>query len=190
MVVADNLVTAFAGTAVQPAEIMELTGQPFPNEAKVLQFEGASERRMRRDVPVFGTALGATEEIEGEAIEQTELHTADVISYLPRPVILENRPDIYGLYTQGSSMAPRFDQGETLFVDGKRPPRVGDDVVLYLRDGEDDGERIVACLVKRLVKQTGAFVELEQFNPPHTFKIERSRIAKLHRIIPYSELLS
>ncbi len=61
-------------------------------------------KRMAQDVPVYGTALGASRIIDNNAIEQTTLNTGEVIAYFKRPVVLDGRVDVYGLYIQGSSM--------------------------------------------------------------------------------------
>jgi len=165
-----------------------------PSNARVVRFEGASDVHLPRDVPVFGTSLGAPLEFDGEAIEQTMLNTGNTIAYLPRPTVLNGQKYAYGLYVQGSSMAPRFEDGETIFVTDCRhskPPKIGDDVVVYIRDCEDDdGERAVGVLVKRLVRRTANYVELEQFTPAVTFQIEASKILRMDRVIPWMELLS
>lgn len=194
--VALKLVAALEGKGSPPidgSEVIALTGIAAPN-AKVLRYEGAADVTLPRDVPIYGTALGAPLDFDGKAVEQTMLNTSDVIGYLPRPTVLNGVEAAYGLYIQGSSMSPRFEDGETIFAtDGRkaRPARIGDDVVVYLRDFErDDGETACAVLVKRLVRRTAAYTELQQFNPPVTFKIEADRVLRMDRVIPWSELLS
>lgn len=161
-----------------------------PN-ATPFKFEGASDGHPPEDVPVYGTVLGASQIYDGEAIEQTTLNTGDVLTYFKRPSILNGQKDIYGVFVAGSSMDPRYGEGEAVIVDGKRPPRVGDDVVVYLRvPDEDMGERDACVLIKRLVRRGADFIELRQFNPPTTFRIAGERVSKVHRVIPASELFS
>src|ERR1051325_7446441 len=62
---------------------------PETNAKLAPPMEGPGSTRMRRDVPVYGTALGASEVIDGEAVEQTYLNTGEVIAYRRRPVILD-----------------------------------------------------------------------------------------------------
>lgn len=162
---------------------------PIANAVLAPPMEGASEQRMKRDVPVYGTALGADEIVEGEAIEQTELNRAEIIDWRRRPVLLDGRADVYALYVQGSSMAPRHRDGAVLFVESRRPPSVGDDAVVYLRTHDDhDGERPSSVLVKTLVKKSASFVELEQYTPPLTFRIPMERVARMDRVITLDEL--
>lgn len=188
--VAERLADAFKGTDVGRDAVLALAGVPETN-AKTVAYEGASLERMARDVPVFGTALGAPREFDGHAIEQTTLNSGEVIGYFQRPVVLNGRKNVYGLYIQGSSMSPRYENGEHAFVEKGRPPRNGDEVVVYLRDLDtDDGETATGVVIKRLVRQTGSYIELEQFNPPLTFKIEMGRVLRVDRVIPWAELLS
>jgi transcriptional regulator with XRE-family HTH domain len=164
------------------------------NNAVPFRYEGAADVSLPRDVPIFGTSLGAPQDFDGTAIEQTTLNSGEVIGYLPRPTVLNGQRAVYGLYVQGGSMAPRFEDGDTLFAQDSRqgrPPRIGDDVIVYLveMDG-DDGERASAVLVKRLVRRTSDYIELEQFGPAAVFRIAVRQVLRIDRVIPWRELLS
>lgn len=163
-----------------------------PNAA-VVQMEGASEERMLEDLPIYGTALGAARVVDGEAVEQTTLNRAEVVQYARRPVILNGNASAYGLYVSGSSMEPRHMDGELLLIDPKGRVRSGEDVVVYLRpvEAEDDnGEAARAVLVKRLIRRSSTYVELEQFEPRKTFRIDAADIVRIDRVIPWTELLT
>ncbi len=167
-----------------------------PSNARVVRFEGAPDISMARDLPIYGTSLGAPREFDGKAIEQTMLNSGAAIEYRPRPVVLEGQRHAYGLYVQGSSMSPRFDDGEMVFASDSRhsrPARIGDDVIVYVLDPNadvDDGESACAVLVKRLVRRTANYVELEPFNPTCTFKIATAVVRRIDRVYPWGELLS
>ncbi len=175
---------------VQPAALITEGELPPPN-ARPIKMEGASIERLREDLPIFGTALGAPKVVEGEAIEQTFVNTGEIIGYAKRPVILNGHDDAYAVYTVGHSMAPKYDAGDMLVAQRKRPARIGDDVVVYLRaEGEeDDGERARGVLVKRLVRRTAVYTELEQFNPPLVFRIQAEQILRMDRIMTLSDLI-
>lgn len=185
---------ALAGKGAPPIErdeFFRLAGLPGEPNAQPFRMEGASDQRMTHNVPVYGTALGADELLDGEAIEQTTLNRAEVISWLRRPVLLDGRTDVYGLYVQGSSMDPRYRDGATVFVEGKKPPKVGEDAVVYLRLPDDhDGERASCVLIKTLVKKSASFIELEQYNPRITFRLPMDRVQDLHRVVPWDELVA
>lgn len=189
--IARKLAEGFSGTSVTRDEVFALADLPAAPEVAPFKFEGAADVRLARDLPIFGTALGAPREIDGVAIEQTFLDESSVVEYLPRPTVLQGRSDVYGFYIQGSSMAPRFEEGEVGFAESKRPPRVGDDVVVYLRVPDDhDGDRVSAVLIKRLVRRTAEYVELEQFNPARTFRVDKEKVSGIHRVLPWREILS
>src|SRR3546814_12649499 len=77
-----------------------------------------------------------------------------------------------------------------ILIDPKGRVRGGDDVVVYLRPlhpEDDDGERARAVLVKRLIRRTSGYIELEQFQPARTFKLDAAEIVRIARVIPRSE---
>jgi len=164
-------------------DIPESNAVPF-------KMEGASLLRMHRDLPIFGTALGAEHIYDGEAIEQTTLNLAEIVEYKRRPPILDGRADVYGLYVQGSSMAPRFEDGSTVYVEKRKRPAIGDDAVVYLRSPDEvEGERIDTVLIKRVVRKSAAYVELEQFNPPKIFKLPMERVDHMDRVLTLEDLV-
>ena len=195
---ATKIAQAFDGKGTPPierADVMVLTGA-FDSNATVFKLEGAPAASMSRDLPVYGTSLGAPREFDGKAVEQTMLNTGSVIEYRARPVVLQGQRFTYGLYVQGMSMVPRFGDGEVVFASDSRhsrPAQIGDDVIVYVLDPDhenDDGESACAVLVKRLVRRTATYVELEQFNPACTFKIDRQLVRRIDRVFPWGELLS
>lgn len=149
-----------------------------------------------RDVPVMGTAAGATLTIESDGrkyrIERT-LVESEAIAYVRRPPAIASNRAIYAMFITGESMVPAHKPGEPVYVDPRRHPRIGEDVVVQLIDEarEDaDPAEVVSVLVKTLERQTADFYELSQHNPPLTFRVEKAKVAEIHRIIPLSELLS
>ena len=146
-----------------------------------------------RDVPVLGTAACAELSFgtNGDSvdIETMEIDHDEVIDYLRRPLALMDRRDVYAIYFTGYSMAPKFEPGEPAYVDPKRAPQVMDYAIIQLRttDSEEE-ERVFAVMAKRIVRQTASYIELEQFNPAATFRVDRKAVKSLHRIIPWAEL--
>ncbi|RSV15656.1 XRE family transcriptional regulator [Sphingomonas sp. ABOLF] len=189
--IATRLADAFEKTPVGRAPVLELAGYDGEQALDtVVRFEGASQERLQTTIPIFGTALGAVEEIDGEAIEQTQLYESTVMGYVSRPAWLNGRSDVYGVYIQGASMSPRYEQGEMVVAEKNKPPRIFDDVIVQLASPDDhDGDRVTAVMIKRLVRRAAAYIELEQFNPPKIFRVETDRVKAVHRVIPWSELL-
>jgi phage repressor protein C with HTH and peptisase S24 domain len=191
----DKLLEAIGQTKAEfeaGAQASHREASPAAARAPYLAFRGDDRPR---DIPIVGTALCADVEIgeDGETveIEAMEMDLDELVDHARRPLALDNRRDVYALYFRGVSMAPRYEPGELGYVDPRRPPTTGDYVVAQLRQPDhEDGERIFLVMAKRLVRQTAKFYEFEQFNPPLVFQIERSRVAHLHRIIPWDELVT
>lgn len=151
-------------------------------------------RNLPRTLPIYGTALGADLKFDVEegivvSIEQTEIHMAEPTDYMARPIGVTGRQDLYVVIVAGHSMEPRFDSGRRVLVDGKRPPTVGEDVVVQLRGPTFDGEEVKHVLLKQLVKRRPGKVLLRQFNPDHVFEVPVEQIHSIHRVMPWDEAL-
>ena len=132
-----------------------------------------------RDVPVRGIAVGGAEghfEFNGE-----------VVDYARRPPGISAARNVFAIYIRGDSMAPRFEEGELVFVHPDRPPVPGCDVLVELHG--DDGEP-GPCLVKRLVRRGGSELILAQFNPPRDdIALPLAQVRNIFRILTPGELL-
>ena len=153
-----------------------------------------SFRRLPRDLPIYGTALGADLDYTssggvGVQVEQTEVHMVAPLDYMARPIGVTGRPDLYVVTVAGHSMEPRFDSGERVLVDPKRSPGVGDDVVVQLRGPAFDGEEIRFVLIKQLVRRKAGFVVLRQFNPDFEFEVPNEQVSMVHRVMGWDEAL-
>lgn len=143
-------------------------------------------------IPLVGTAWGDDLAVEGMAgepyqVERLLLEVDHTVRLVYRPPALWAAREAYAIYFHGTSMEPRFRQGDVGVVDPRRPPSPGDDVVVQLNDGT--GDDVVTVLVKQLVRTNAQFVELRQFNPAVSFRIPRRQVTRLHRIVPLAELL-
>jgi len=155
---------------------------------------GDAFRRLPKDLPVYGSALGADLDYNGESgvvvsVEQTEVHQAAPVDYMARPIGVTGRPDLYVVTVAGHSMEPRFDSGRRVLVDPKRSPGAGDDVIVQLRGPTFDGEEVRHVLIKQLVRRRPGAVVLRQFNPELVFDVPNEQIAAIHRVMPWDEAL-
>lgn len=132
---------------------------------------------MPLDVPVMGTAAGS---LKGAF----QLDTSSPIDRVRRPPGIATAVDIYALYIVGDSMSPRFEDGELIYVSGRRPVRSGDDVVIQVH-GEDDQ---VEAYCKRLVKRDSSGATVEQFNPTTRFDIAADRTIAIHKVLNLNDL--
>lgn len=164
---------------------------PPPN-ARVAPMEGPSLERPQENLPVWGSALGAEREFDGEAVELTRLNTGDIVEYVKRPAILNGKKGVCALYVHGSSMHPALPDGEMIVTVRDMPLRVGDNVVVYLRpeNGEDDGETSRGVLVKELVRRSASYVELRQYQPAKDFRVNMNQVVRIDRVLTRREMLS
>lgn len=138
-----------------------------------------------RTLQVYGSVLGGDPGLDDGKVESHEV--TEVIDWIRRPSMFDGRPDVYALYVTGSSMEPRFEPGDPVVVDPKRPPRPGDDVIVQLY-GEDG--RVTLSLIKRLVRRTATELQLRQYNPDITFAVPLARVKDIHRVVMLRDMLS
>lgn len=154
-------------------------------------------------IPLVGTGDCADLEVCNESGQMVDVQRSSFdpdfhVRYIARPPALAGARDLYAIYFHGTSMSPRFEPGEVGIVDPRRPAAPGDYVLVQLfdeadrpaTDGDPVGDRFVtSVLVKRLVRQSAKEVALEQLNPPLVFTVPRDQVARVHRIMPQTELL-
>jgi SOS-response transcriptional repressor LexA len=144
-----------------------------------------------RPVPLLGTAFGGE---WSDGVEMTELHLTDVLDYVGRPQAVAGDRHAYAVEFVGDSMVPRYEPGERAIVSPRAQVRPGDDVIVQLKTAapvEDEDRipdpdhmnRVTMVLVKRLVRQTARYVELQQYNPEMTFQVPAERVAAVHRVM-------
>ena len=110
----------------------------------------------------------------GSGIELLAIDPREVLERVARPESLASDPDAYALTVVGDSMWPRFRPGRRIAVSPRSPVSIGDDVVVRL-----EGD---AALLKELVKRTGAWIELRQFNPDLTFRVDSADVEAVHKV--------
>jgi SOS-response transcriptional repressor LexA len=148
----------------------------------------------QKPVPLYGTAFGGE---WSDGVELTELHLTEALDYLARPQAVAGDAQAYAVEIVGDSMVPRYEPRERAVVSPRAQVRIGDDVIVQLKGtgaaavGEDGrtsegsqlADKVTQVLIKRLVKRAATFVELEQFNPPQTFRVPTDRISAMHRVM-------
>lgn len=109
------------------------------------------------------------------------LWNGDVVDTIDTPPKLKGVPGAYALYVLGSSMEPRYYEGELVHVHPSKPVTAGCFVIVQIKP-EHEGETPRAVL-KRLLKRTPTKIVLEQFNPAKKFDIQNEDIVSIHRIV-------
>jgi SOS-response transcriptional repressor LexA len=132
-------------------------------------------------LPLVATAMAGEWGSEGSAIELTELRRGEIVDRLPRPASLANDPSAYAMTIVGDSMWPRFRPGRRVAVSPKAPVSVGDDVVVTLAGVDESG--CASVLVKELVRRSGEWLELRQFNPDLTFRVPAEEAGRIEKVV-------
>jgi phage repressor protein C with HTH and peptisase S24 domain len=130
------------------------------------------------DVELLGTAVGGD---DGDFTLNGE-----VSGYVRRPPGIAGLRKVFALHVLSTSMVPRYDPGELIYVGG-RDPVPGDHVVIEMFPEGD--ERAGKAYVKKLIERTGPSIVVEQYNPPKKITFDRYAIKHLWRVIPTRELL-
>lgn len=162
--------------ATPPQETSPTPSAEIPSDqqpANVSRFLGP------RNVPVYGTGSGG----DGGDFR----FNGQTIDHAPRPPGIENRRDVYVVYVIGDSVSPKYEDGDPIYVDPHRRPQPRDYVVVELHPSEDGtpGD----AYVKRLVRRTASKIVVEQHNPAKELSFDESNVARVHRVIPYPELI-
>ena len=171
-----------AGAAIDPKLIAALQQRATTvREVEPSQQEAPATAVMPRDIPVMGVAVGG---------EHTDFSlNGAVVDYARRPPGLAATRGIFAVYVVGSSMSPRFEEGEMIYLNPNRPPIAGDDVVIEMAamiEGEAGD-----CFLKRLVRRTATHLHCRQFNPARDdLRYPLATIYRVYRVIPVTELLA
>jgi len=133
-------------------------------------------------IPLLETRLLGEWGESGSGIELAELNLDGRHGEVARPTSLSGDRDAYALTVIGDAMWPRFRPGRHLLVSPAAAISIGDDVALRLATLSTE-DNWAPLLVKELVRRTAAFVELRQFNPDTTFRVNGSDVQALHRVV-------
>ena len=178
---------AVAGSSVAEFEALRVgdsaVAAPHPAEGAVGEARNLRWRPAPLPpLPLFATSMAGDWGEAGSGIELVAIDSSEMLDRLPRPESLAGDRDAYALTIVGDSMWPRFRPGRRIAVSPRSPVAIGDDVVVRLRTGADCEGRAGTALIKELVKRTGAWLELRQFNPASTFRLDVAEVEAIHKV--------
>lgn len=129
------------------------------------------------DVPVLGTTLGGRE---------SDLVILDEpIDFVRRMPGIIRKTKVYALFVQGDSMADWAQSGDLIYVDPTVPPRIGDYVVIQMKEHPEGGTR---AFVKRLLARTPTKLRVLQLNPRKEIEFPAEHVDKVHKVLSLKEL--
>jgi phage repressor protein C with HTH and peptisase S24 domain len=138
---------------------------------------GSEAARNLGQIPVIGIGAGGPDghyEWNGEEVDRVD-----------RPPLLANAVGAYAIHVTGTSMIPRYEEGELLFIHPGRPIVPGCYVVVQFHI--DDAEGSPRVWVKQFLKRTPKETTFKQLNPAKELKIPTERIVAVHRIVGTNE---
>jgi phage repressor protein C with HTH and peptisase S24 domain len=124
-----------------------------------------------RDLPVLGEARGGDDGFF--------LSNGDVLAYAERPPALRNVRHAYALVMRGTSMEPRYFEGELLCIHPHRQVHRDNFVHIEMHDGRS--------YVKQFLRRDNDWVWLRQLNPEATVQFRTEDIRHIRRIIATAE---
>lgn len=157
--------------------VEQLTGETPPLAAPALPADPDSPLTVAapapgaRDLPVLGEARG------GE--NGFFLTNGEVLAYAERPPALRNVRRAYALVMRGTSMEPRYYEGELLCIHPLRPVHRDNFVHIELLDGRS--------YVKQFVRRDNEWVWVRQLNPEATMQFRSADIKHIRRIVATAE---
>ena len=96
-----------------------------------------------------------TRDIDGDRFQVSDY----VLKYIPRPIMLANSVDAYGIVVENEAMAPAYEQGDVVLIEPRRGGRLWRDVLVNFWDENQ------SCAIRRLDRTADGPV-LRRFNPP------------------------
>lgn len=154
------------------AIVIEATTSDLPSNAVVT---GEVAKRGVK-IPLYGAVVGGEDgefELNGNRLD-----------HVFAPPSLSGIPEAYAVQVVGISMLPRYEDGETVYVNPKRRPVRGDYVVAEIQKDEH-GPKL--AYIKRLIKHTQAELVLEQFNPAKELRFDGRSVASVHYVLRQGE---
>ncbi|QIG75043.1 repressor protein C [Rhizobium phage RHph_I3_18] len=127
-------------------------------------------------IPLYGAAVGGE---DGEFVLNGN-HLDDIFA----PPSLSGIGEAYAVQINGDSMWPRYEDGETVFVNPKRRPVKNDYVIAEIHVDENSPP---LAYIKRLVRRTDKELVLEQFNPKKLLTFEGHTVKSVHYVLRSGE---
>jgi len=156
----------------------DVLGRPIPEAPDHIPSEQVATGQYRQILPARDPSLIPMYAM-AEGGDGTIVTAWDVAGYIDRPAHLFGVKNAYGAYIVGDSMEPAYQRGNRVLVDPNIPPRQDDDALLF----KDDIGQATTGLIKRIVRVSQDRWQVEQFNPPKKFDLEKSVWRYCHVVV-------
>ena len=141
------------------------------NEVIGVDLGTAPDKNNVATMPLYGA-------VQGGAVGFDITDVTEPIDAIDTPSWLSSVPDAYAVFVTGTSMAPRFNPREVVYVHPHRPYREGDCVVVQLA-----ANGRTHAIVKQFVEITDTHVVLRQHNPDRELRHKLDEVSAIHTIV-------
>lgn len=124
-------------------------------------------------IPLYGHAVGGQ---DGEFVLN-----GNQLDHITAPPSLSALKGAYAVTVAGESMEPRYEDGETVYVDPTKRVVKGNYVVAQIRYDDHGGAPL--AYIKKFVRRTDHELVLEQFNPPKQLVFPGKSVVSVHYIV-------
>ncbi|WP_089177113.1 S24 family peptidase [Bosea sp. AS-1] len=165
-----------------------------PGEDSLIKISEPEPNAVIEDGPVYLPSAAGPRDIEelgaamaGDGKDESAFEfNGQVVDLVKRPPGLLHRKDVFALRVSNVSMYPKYEDGERLYIE-KRKPAIGEYVVVELHPKEEG--RPGKAYIKKLLAANASKITVEQFNPHGVLNFSRDEVRQLLRVIPQNELL-
>ncbi|MCZ4270764.1 XRE family transcriptional regulator [Maritalea porphyrae] len=140
-----------------------------PSNATIV---GSVETTPTIKIPLYGHAVGGA---DGEFVLN-----GNKLDDISAPPVLSGIRGAYAVTVAGDSMEPRYEDGETLFIDPQKRVSKGDYVVAQIQT-EEDGP--ICAYIKKFVRHNSAELILEQFNPTKQLQFDHDHVVSVDYVV-------
>ena len=186
---ARKLTAAFEGTGVPPIQPFEIAA--LANEATELESFAAElshySHLTARFISTFYTEPEVEKIVDADGNDVSAFRFIDNADglHMPCPDYLRGK-QLVAFFVGVDVLWPRYEVGEMAVYEHRRPPVVGDDIIVQFTTTDPDS-RVYAF--GRLQRISATEIVLEQLNPRVDLRIDRNNIRKIRRLLTRMELL-
>jgi hypothetical protein len=186
---ADKLSAALEGTGIppiRPLEIKALAGEANEIEELIADLSHYTHLTSKF-ISTFYTEASADllTDADGKPISAFRLLENKNGLHMPCPDYLQGK-QLIAFFVGVDVLWPRYEVGELALYEHRRPPVVGDDIVIrFSADDVDNRNHVIG----RLQRISATDLVIEQLNPRIDLRIDRASINSFHRLLTRMELL-
>ena len=141
-----------------------------PNEIQSQQLQSQQyKQKYTEDLPLFGMPVQ-----NGEGVQMHK----QFVSHTIRPDYLVENLQSYACFIHGSTLSPRYEHGDLVYVDPNRQAKEDDYVVIQVKQGDH-----VTGIFRKVIQITDRQMKFQTLNPIKEEVIRNSEMLSVHVIV-------